>query len=91
MLDIAKHMLEYVVSLEMQPDVVELDSDWESLSSVEQRKTLAVPSGSCKKQTYRVLDGKKQVQSPGWKVIAMTSFDFKDNPFWWIREEINQL
>ena len=37
MLDIAQHMLEYGVSLEAeaQPNVVEIDSDWESLSSVE--------------------------------------------------------
>ena len=37
MLDIAKNMLEYGVSLEaeVQPDVVELDSDRESLSSTE--------------------------------------------------------
>ena len=38
MLDIAKHMLEYGVSpeVEMQPDVVELDLDRESFSSAEQ-------------------------------------------------------
>ena len=48
MLDIAKHMLEYCVSLEAetQPDVVELDSDQESLSSAEQLKILAVSLGS---------------------------------------------
>ena len=36
-LDIAKHMLEYGVSLEAkaQPDVIELDSDRESFSSAE--------------------------------------------------------
>ena len=36
-LDIAKHMLEYGVSpeAEAQPNVVGLDLDWESLSSVE--------------------------------------------------------
>ena len=65
-LDIAKHMLEYGVSpeAEAEPNVVELDSDWESLSSAEQQKILAASPGSQKKQTYKVLEGRKLVRSP---------------------------
>ena len=46
-LDIAKHMLEYGISpqAEAQPNVVELDSDRELLSSVEQWKILAISLG----------------------------------------------
>ena len=64
MLDIAKHILKYGVSpeAETQLDVVELDSDQESLSFAEQRKILAVSPSSQKKQTYQVFDGKKLVR-----------------------------
>ena len=44
-----------------------------------------------KKQTYKAIDGKTLVQIPDWKAIAMISFDFEDNPFRWIREEMDQL
>ena len=80
MLDIAWYMLEYGVSLEAetQPDTIDLDSDWESPSSEEQRKLQAMSLGSQKKQTYQALDGKKLVRLPHWKAIAMTSFDFDE-------------
>ena len=48
-------------------------------------------TGSRKKQTYWVVDGKARIQMPDWRAIAMTSFDFEDNPFWRIREELDQL
>ena len=53
-LEVANHCLEYGVSseVEAQPDVVEIDSDRESLSSAEQRKILAASLGSWRKQTY---------------------------------------
>ena len=59
-------MLEYDVSPkeEAQLDVVELDLDWESPSSVEQQKILVASPGSQKKQKYWVLEGKKPIQSP---------------------------
>ena len=92
-LDIAKHMLEYGISpeVEVQLDVVELDSDRESFSSVEQRKLLTTSPGSQKKQTYQVLERRKPIQLPDWKAIAIKSFDFEDDPFRRIREEIDQL
>ena len=64
-LEVAKQGLEYGVSLEAQaqPDVVEIDSEKESLSSVEQEKILATSPCSRRKQTYRVLEGRKPVQS----------------------------
>ena len=92
-LDIAKHMLEYGVNpeAEMQLDEVELDLDRGSLSFAEQRKILVASPGSWKKQTYRVLKGRKPIRLPDWKAIAMTSFDFEDNPFRRIRKDIDQL
>ena len=92
-LDIAKHMLEYGVNLEaeVQLDVVELNSNQESLSFTEQWKILAASPGSWKKQMYQVLEGRKPVQFCDWKVIAMMSFDFEDDLFRRIWEEIDQL
>ena len=48
MLEIAKYMLGYGISLEaeMQPDTVDLDSDRESLNSAEQWKLLVASPGS---------------------------------------------
>ena len=62
-IDIAKHILEYSVSpeVEMQSNVVGLDLDRESLSSAEQRKVLASSPSFKKKQTYWVLQGRKLV------------------------------
>ena len=92
-LNIAKHMLEYGVNLEVeaQPNVVEVDLDRESLSSAKQQKILVASPGSQKKQTYWVLEGRKLVQLPDWKAIAMTSFDFEDDSFQQIQEEMDQL
>ena len=50
-LETAKYMLEFGVSpeVEMQLDTVDLDSDWESLSSAEQWRLLTVSLGAKKK------------------------------------------
>ena len=66
MLELAKYCLEYGVSLEaeIQPDVVEIDSERELLSSAEQQKILRVSPGSQKKSTYRSPNGKSPVQNP---------------------------
>ena len=63
MLESAKYCLKHGVSpeAEAQLDVVEIDSERESLSSTEQRKILGVFLGSRKKQTYQSLDGKSPV------------------------------
>ena len=92
-LEIVKQCLEYGISLEAeaQPDVVEIDSERESLSSAEQWKILATSPSSQRKQTYRVLEGRKPIQLPDWKAIAMISFNFEDHPFRRIQEEIHQL
>ena len=52
-LEVAKHCLEYGIGseVETQPDVVEIDSKRESLSSAEQRKILAASPGSRRKFT----------------------------------------
>ena len=66
MLESAKYCLEYDVSpeVEAQSDVVEIDSERESLNSVEQWKILGVFPGSQKKQIYQSPDGKLPVQYP---------------------------
>ena len=93
MLEVAKKYLKYGVSLEAeaQPDVVEIDSKRESLTSAEQRKIQGVSPGSWRKFTYRSLKDKLPVQNPNWKAVAMSSFDFEDDPFRRIREEMDQL
>ena len=93
MLESAKYCLEYGVSpeTEAQPDVIEIDSERESLSSAKQRKILGVSLGFWKKQTYWSPNGKLPLRNPNWKVIAMTSFDFEDNPFRQIQKEVDQL
>ena len=64
----------------MQPDVAEIDSKRESLSSAKQRKILGVSPGSWRKTTYRSPRGKSPVRNPDWKAMAMNSFDFENNP-----------
>ena len=75
----------------MQPDVVEIDLEKESLSSIEQRKILAASPRSRRKFTYQPLKGKSLVRNLDWKAMAMSSFDFKDDPFQQIGEEMDQL
>ena len=93
MLEATRYILEFDVTMEvkMQPNTVDLDSDHESLSFMEQWRLQTVSPGTKKKQTYKAIDKKTPVQTPNWKAIAMTSFDFEDNPFQWIWEEVDQL
>ena len=94
MLESMKYCLEYGVSpeAEAQPETEDLGSDWESLSSAEQRKLkMMSPRSRRKKTSYRAMEGKTPLQLPNWKAIAMTSFNFEDNPFWRVWEEMDQL
>ena len=92
-LEVAKYCLEYGVGLEAetQLDVVEIDSKRELQSSAEQRKILGIFLGSWRKFTYQSLEDKSPVQNLDWKSVAMNSFDFEDDPFRWIQEEMDQL
>ena len=89
-IEIAKECLEYGVEpeAETQLDVVEIESNRESLTSAEQQKILRASPGSKRKYTYRSPKRKSPVRNPDWK--AMTSFDLEDDPFWRIREELDQ-
>ena len=93
MLGIARMMLEFDVApeAEVQLDTKDEDSDWESLSFEEQQRLQMVSPGLRKKQTYRAINGKTPIQTPDWREVAMTSFNFEDNPFQRIQEEIDQL
>ena len=84
LIESARAMLEFNVTSEgeAQLDPKDKDSDWESFNSVEQRRLLAASLGAKKKQTYRLLKEGMPIRNPNWKAIAMTSFDFEDNPFW---------
>ena len=66
MLESTKYCLEYGFSpkAKVQPDVVEIDLERESLSSTKQQKILGVSPGSWKKQTYRSRNGKSPVRNP---------------------------
>ena len=90
-LEVVKKYLEYGVSPDTIADVVEIDSKRESLTSIEQHKILGVSLSPRKKWTYQSPEGKMPVQNPEWKAMAMSSFDFKDNPFQRIQEEMDQL
>ena len=50
-----------------------------------------VSLGSKKKSTYRAIDGKTPIRTPNWREVVMTSFNFKENPFRRVQEEIDQL
>ena len=89
MLDTTRAMLEFVIAPEVQLDTKDEDSDRELLNSEEQRRFQAVSSGLKKKQTYKAIDGKAPIRLPNWKEVAMISFDFEDNPFRRIGEEID--
>ena len=94
MLESAKYCLEYGVGpeAEAQPETVDAGLDQESLSSAEQRKLKAMsPRSRRKKTSYRALEGRTLLWSFDWKAIVMMSFDFKDNPFRWVQEEMDQL
>ena len=83
-LEVAKKYLEYGVNPEIvaQPNVVKIDLEKESLTSTEQRKILGVSLGSQRKFTYRSPEGKSSLRNPEWKAMAMSLFDFEDDPFW---------
>ena len=74
---------------EAQPEKKDEDSERKSLRSEEIQKLTTVSPGSRKKSTYRALDDKISVQVPNWREVVMSSFNFQDNPFWRIQEEID--
>ena len=91
MLEAAKYMLQFDIALEevAQPDAKDEDSERESLGFEEIRRLQGVSLGSRKKSTYWAVDSETPFRTLDWKAIAMTSFDFEDNPFRRIREEID--
>ena len=90
---VARKYLEFGISPETvaHPDVVEIESKRELLSSAEQRKILGASPSSWKKSTYCSLDGKSPVRNPDWRSIMMGSFDFEEDLFRRIKEELAVL
>ena len=85
---VAKKYLEFGISPKIIPDLVELDSDRGSLSPWEQQK--GFPS-SQRKSTYRSLDEKSPGRNPDWRTITMGSFNFEEDPFRKVKEELEVL
>ena len=85
---VVKKYLEFGLSSEIVPDVVELDSDRGSFSPQELQKGSL---SSQRKSTYRSPDGKSLVRNLDWQTIMMGSFDFEEDPFWRVKEELEVL
>ena len=85
---IAKKYLEFGIITETVPDIVEIDSDRGSLSPREQHKGSL---SSRKKTTYRLLDRKLPIRNPDWRTIMMGSFNFEEDPFQRMKEELEAL
>ena len=85
---VAKKYLEFGLCSEIVPDLVELYSDRRSLSPREQHK--GSPS-SQRKSTYRSPDEKSPVRNLDWRTISMGSFDFEEDPFRRVKEELEVL
>ena len=71
--------------------MVEIDSETESLSPREQQRIMEGSPSSWRKSSYRSLEGKMPVCHPDWRTITMGSFDFEEDPFWLVKEELELL
>ena len=93
MLVSAKVMLQFDITLvaEVQLDTKNKDLEKKSLGSEEIQRLQTVSLGSRKMSTYRAIDGKIPIRTSNWREVVMTSFDFEDNPFRRVQEEIDQL
>ena len=90
-LEVAKKYLEYGVSPETvgHLDVEDLDLRESHLLLQSNRrywKVLQIPGGS---GLTSLLRRNHQSGCRKWKAISMGSFDFEDDPFRWIREEMD--
>ena len=87
MLETARMMLQFDVSpeREAEPEVGDEDSE-----SQEREPTRPTP-GAKRKSTYRASTGGTPVRTPQWREVLLSTFEFPDEPFKRIREEIEQL
>ena len=92
-LEIARKYLELGITPDAagQLDVVEIDSERESLSPRKQQRILEGSPSSRRKSSYLSPEGKLPVRHPDWQTITMSSFDFEEDPFRWVKEELELL
>ena len=88
-IEVARKYLELGITPETvaHPEVVEIESEQESLSSAEQFRVLEVSSSGRRKWTYRSPEGKLPVQKPDWKSMVLS----EDDPFRHVFDELDQV
>ena len=87
--EVAKECLELGIGSEVEPEVVEVDSDRGSLSP-EARQQIPGPSPCLPmKTTFRSPRKKSPVRNPDWK--DMSSLDLDDDPFNRVQNELDQV
>ena len=93
MLVATKYMFQFNIAQEpeAQSEMKDEDSERKLLGSEDIQKLHTVSPGSRKKSIYLAIDGKTPIWIPNWREVVMISFNFEDNPFWRIQEEIDQL
>ena len=87
--EVAKECLELGVAPEVEPEVVEVDSDRGSFSSDTRQQ---IPESSPRprmKTTFRSPRRKSPVRNPDWK--DMSSLDLDDDPFNRVQNELDQV
>ena len=92
-LEVARKYLELGITPKApgHPGVVEIDFERESLSPREQQRILEGSPSSRRKSSYCSPEGKLLVRHPDWRTITMSSFDFEEDPFQWVKEETELL
>ena len=92
-LEVARKYLELGTILDAagHPDVVEIDSERKLLSPRKQQRILKGFPSSRRKSSYRSPEGKMPVRHPNWRTITMGSFDFEEDPFRRVKEELELL
>ncbi len=74
-----------------EQEVEDAESERESLDPEEIAQLQKRSPNSRRKATYRAPEGRSPIRAPDWQSAIVSSFDFQDNPFKRIREELDQL
>ena len=92
-LEVARKYLELGITPEAagHPEVVEIDFEKEFLSPREQQRILEGSPSSRKKSSYCSPEGKLPVRHLDWRTITMSSFNFEEDPFRRVKEEMELL
>ena len=85
--EVARECLELGIAPEVEPEVVEVDSDRGSLSPDTKQQIPGLSPRSRMKTTFRSLKGMSPVQNPDWK--DMSSIDLDNDPFKQVQNELD--